>query len=134
MLIPHILNIIASSLKIPSFASSSQAFTPTLEIPHLIILYKFSVLTSYKVHFDQKKKKKQVTRYMTKKFKDRMTKKEEKKKLIVSSSRFWLLHNQDWALDILCTMIAHTPKESPARPTNNVLKKTIKQQIREYPI
>ena len=70
---------------------------------------------------------------MTKKFKDRMTKKEEKK-LIVSRSRFWLLHNQDWALDILCTMIAHTPKESPASPTNNVLKKTIKQQIREYPI
>ena len=57
------------------------------------------------------------------------TKKKTNKKLIVCCGRFWLLHNQDWALDVLYTMIAHTPKESSASPKNNVLVNKLNNMI-----
>ena len=55
--------------------------------------------------------------------------KQTNKKLIVCCGRFWLLHNQDWALDVLYTMIAHTPKESSASPKNNVLVNKLNNMI-----
>ena len=78
-----------------------------------------------KLHITAIRRGRQINPTTKKKKKNKQT----NKKLIVCCGRFWLLHNQDWALDVLYTMIAHTTKESSASPKNNVLVNKLNNMI-----